>query len=92
MDEADHLIAADPVLSKNLALVRSITGFGEVSATISLAELPNIAESTPKALAAVHGAQLASAIACGFPVIGTLRAGKSCSASVIVPDSLPSPA
>ncbi len=55
MDEARHLIAADPVLSKNLALVRSITGFGEVSATILLAELPNIAEFTPKALAAFVG-------------------------------------
>ena len=28
MDEARYLMAADPVLSKNLALVRSITGFG----------------------------------------------------------------
>jgi len=55
MDEARHLIAADPVLSKNLALVRSITGFGEVSATILLAELPTIAEFTPKALAAFVG-------------------------------------
>jgi len=55
MDEARHLIAADPVLSKNLALVRSITGFGEVSATILLAELPNIADFTPKALAAFVG-------------------------------------
>jgi len=32
--------------------VRSITGFGEISATILLAELPNIADFTPKALAA----------------------------------------
>jgi hypothetical protein len=39
-------------LSKNLALLRGITGFGEISATILLAELPNIAEFTPKALAA----------------------------------------
>ena len=55
MDEVSHLIASDPALSKNLALVRSITGFGEVSATILLAELPNIAEFTPKALAAFVG-------------------------------------
>jgi len=55
MDEIRHLIAADPDLSKNLALVRSITGFGEVSATILLAELPNIADFTPKALAAFVG-------------------------------------
>ena len=55
MDEVRHLIAADPALSKNLELVRSITGFGEVSATILLAELPNIADFTPKALAAFVG-------------------------------------
>jgi len=55
MDDVRHLIAADPALSKNLELVRSITGFGEVSATILLAELPNIADFTPKALAAFVG-------------------------------------
>lgn len=55
MDEVRHLVAADPELSRNLALVRSITGFGEVSATILLAELPNIADFTPKALAAFVG-------------------------------------
>ena len=43
------------MLSCNLALLRSITGFGEVSATVLLAELPNIAEFTPKALAAFTG-------------------------------------
>ncbi len=43
MDEVRHLIADDPDLSRNLALVRSITGFGEVSATILLAELPTLA-------------------------------------------------
>ena len=37
MDEVRHLIAADPALSKNLELVRSIIGFGEVSAIILLA-------------------------------------------------------
>ncbi len=63
MNEVRHLIAADPVLSKNLALIRGITGFGEVSAVILLAELPNveprgspdIADFTPKALAAFVG-------------------------------------
>ncbi len=55
MDEVRHLIAADPDLNRNLALVRSITGFGEVSAIILLAELPNIADFTPKALAAFVG-------------------------------------
>ncbi|HET6467067.1 MAG TPA: transposase, partial [Geminicoccaceae bacterium] len=50
-----RLIAADPTLRRNLALVRSITGFGETSAAILLAELPNIAEFTPKALAAFAG-------------------------------------
>jgi transposase len=53
--EVRQLIEADPVLSRNLALVRSITGFGETSAAILLAELPNIAEFTPKALAAFAG-------------------------------------
>lgn len=52
MDEVRHLIVADPTLSKNLALVRSITGFGEISATILLTEPPNIADFTPRALAA----------------------------------------
>ena len=55
MGEVHQLIAANPVLSRNLALVRGITGFGEVSAAILLAELPNIAEFTPKALAAFVG-------------------------------------
>ncbi len=55
MGEVRRLVASDPALSKNLALVRSITGFGEVSAVVLLAELPNIAEFTPKALAAFAG-------------------------------------
>lgn len=54
MDAVRGLAAADPVLSKNLALVRTITGFGEISATILLAELP-IADFTSKALAALAG-------------------------------------
>jgi len=55
MGEVRRLAALDPALSRNLALVRSITGFGEVSAVILLAELPNIGEFTPKALAAFAG-------------------------------------
>ena len=55
MGEVRRLIASDPALGKNLALLRGITGFGEVSAAILLAELPNIAEFTPKALAAFAG-------------------------------------
>jgi len=55
MGEVRRLVASDPALSRNLALVRSITGFGEVSAVVLLAELPNIAEFTPKALAAFAG-------------------------------------
>ncbi len=43
MDEVRHLIATDLDLSKNFALVGSITGFGEVSAIILLAELPTLA-------------------------------------------------
>ncbi len=55
MDAIRGLIAADPILSKNLALLRGITGFGEISATTLLAELPNIAEFNPKGLAAFAG-------------------------------------
>lgn len=50
-----RLIQGDPTLRKNLSLLRSITGFGDVSAAILLAELPNIADFTPKALAAFVG-------------------------------------
>ncbi len=53
--EVRTLVTADPALARNLALLRSITGFGETSATIVLAELLNIAEFTPKALAAFVG-------------------------------------
>jgi transposase len=53
--EVRRLTEADPTLRQNLALVRSITGFGEIAAVILLAELPNIAEFTPKALAAFAG-------------------------------------
>jgi len=50
-----RLIQSDPTLQKNLALLRSITGLGEVAAGILLAELPNIADFTPKSLAAFVG-------------------------------------
>jgi transposase len=53
--EVRRLINHDLVLAMNLTLIRSITGFGETSAAILLAELPNIAEFTPKALAAFAG-------------------------------------
>jgi transposase len=53
--EVRRLIASDPALRQNFALLRGITGFGEVSAAILLAELPNIADFTPKALAAFAG-------------------------------------
>ena len=55
MANVRRVIAADSVLTRNLKLLRGITGFGETSATILLAELPNIAEFTPKALAAFTG-------------------------------------
>ena len=55
MDAVRGLVAADPALARNLVLLRTITGFGEISATILLAELPNIADFTPKGLAAFAG-------------------------------------
>ena len=55
MDAVRSAVATDPALARNLALLRTITGFGEVSATIVLAELPNIADFTPKTLAAFAG-------------------------------------
>lgn len=55
MGEVRRLVASDPVLSTNFALLRSISGIGEVSAVVLLAELPNIAAFKPKALAAFAG-------------------------------------
>ena len=49
------LVAADPVLSRNQELLLSIPGIGPVTAAVLLAELPNIAEFTPKGLAAFAG-------------------------------------
>ena len=50
-----RLVQSDATLRTNLSLLCSITGFGEVSAATLLAELPNIADFTPKALAAFVG-------------------------------------
>ncbi|WP_319796455.1 transposase [Acidisoma cellulosilyticum] len=55
MAEMRYLIIEDRTLSINLSLLRSITGFGEISAIVLLTELPNIAEFTPMALAAFSG-------------------------------------
>ena len=55
MTQARQVIATDAVLTRNLALLRGITGLGEITAVILLAELPNIAAFTPKALAAFVG-------------------------------------
>lgn len=49
------LFAADVTLQGNFDLLRSIPGIGEVTAALLLAELPNIAEFTPKGLAAFAG-------------------------------------
>ena len=49
------VVAADPVLERNYALMLTIPGIGPVTAATMLAELPNIAEFTPKALAAFAG-------------------------------------
>ena len=51
----DELIASDTAQQTNRALLQSIPGIGEVTSAIILAELPNIAEFTPKALAAFAG-------------------------------------
>jgi len=49
------LIARDAALQTDFDLLRSIPCIGEVAATVILAEVPNIAEFTPKALAAFAG-------------------------------------
>jgi transposase len=50
-----QVIRQDDVLSRNMALLLSIPGIGDVGAAVVLAELPNIAEFEPKALAAFAG-------------------------------------
>ena len=49
------VVASDPLLERNHALMLTIPGIGPVTAATILAELPNIAEFTPKALAAFAG-------------------------------------
>jgi transposase len=49
------LIGRNPALKQNFKLLRSIPGIGEVAAAVVMAEMPNIAEFTPKALAAFAG-------------------------------------
>jgi transposase len=50
-----RLIDDDPILSRNFVLLQSMAGFDNVSAAILPSELPDIAEFTPKALAAFAG-------------------------------------
>ena len=49
------LIARNQAQQRNFKLLRSIPGIGEVTAALVLADLPNIAEFTPKGLAAFAG-------------------------------------
>ncbi len=49
------LIASNQPLQTNFNLLRSIPGIGEVTAALVLAELPNIADFTPKGVAAFAG-------------------------------------
>jgi transposase len=49
------LLAGDATLQTNFTLIRSIPGIGEATAALLLAELPNLAEFTPKGLAAFAG-------------------------------------
>lgn len=49
------LIEADTAQQKNRTLLLSIPGIGEVVSAVIMAELPNIAEFTPKGLAAFAG-------------------------------------
>ena len=55
MSAVQNLIASDPALCRNHELLRSVPGIGPVTAPVILAELPNIADFTPKALAAFAG-------------------------------------
>lgn len=51
----DALIASDAIQQTNRALLQSIPGIGPVVSAVIMAELPNIAEFTPKGLAAFAG-------------------------------------
>ena len=50
MTAVQGVVTADPVLTRNHALLLTIPGIGAVTAPTLLAELPNIAEFTPKGL------------------------------------------
>ena len=53
--EIRALLTTDMRLQNNFDLLRSIPGIGEVTAALLLAEMPNIADFTPKGLAAFAG-------------------------------------
>lgn len=53
--EIRAVLAADEQLQRNFTLLTTIPGIGEVSAALLLAEIPNITDFTPKALAAFAG-------------------------------------
>lgn len=55
MAAVQAVVAADPILGRNHALLLTIPGIGPVTAPTLLAELPNIGEFTPKGLAAFAG-------------------------------------
>lgn len=55
MDAVQALVATDPVLRRNHELLLSIPGLGVTTAPVLLAELPNIADFTPKGLAEFAG-------------------------------------
>ena len=55
MSAVQALMATDPALSRNHELLLSIPGIGATTAPVLLAELPNIADFTPKGLAAFAG-------------------------------------
>ena len=52
---ASALIAADPELTAQQALLQSVPGIGPAISTILLAELPELADTSPKPLAALVG-------------------------------------
>jgi transposase len=54
-DAVRQLIASDPAQQATRELLLSIVGVGEVTASVIMAELPNLAEFTPKGLAAFAG-------------------------------------
>ena len=55
MGAVQALVAADPALSRNQELLLSIPSIGVTTVPVLLADLPNIADFTPKGLAAFAG-------------------------------------